>query len=360
MLKNGGEQMITQRSIEAVLSAANIVDVIGSEVPLKKSGVNHKGCCPFHNEGTPSFMVNEVKQIFKCFGCGEGGNVVAYMMKKHHLTFPEAITELGKKYGVEVEREKDDEDSKEKRSSAEKQREIILYINEMAASYFAAQLPSANQAMEYLQSRLHDDDIAAWHLGWAPEGWDNLLNYFKEKGVKEEAFLATGLIRESEKTGKLYDFFRGRVIFPIHNLAGRVIGFAGRIIDPQSKEPKYINSPETLVYNKSSVLYGLHHAFNSLRSANRCFLVEGYTDVIAMHRGGITNTLAACGTSVTDEHLRLISRYTKTIHLVGDGDKAGLKGMTRTGELAIKQGMTVQSTVLPKDQDPFDIIKHYH
>jgi DNA primase len=352
--------MITQRSIEAVLSAANIVDVIGSEVPLKKSGVNHKGCCPFHNEATPSFMVNEVKQIFKCFGCGEGGNVVAYLMKKNRMTFPEAITELGKRYGVEVEREKEDDETIAKRATEEKQKEAILYINEMAARFFASQLPAASEAMEYLQSRLHDDDIAAWHLGWAPEGWDNLLNHFREKGVKEEAFLATGLIRESEKTGKLYDFFRNRVMFPIHNLAGRVIGFAGRIIEPGSKEPKYINSPETLVYNKSSVLYGLQHAYNSLRSADRCFLVEGYTDVIAMHRGNITNTLAACGTSVTDEHLRLIGRFTKHIHLVGDGDKAGLKSMARAGEMAIKLGMSVHCTVLPQGQDPYDIIKHYH
>jgi DNA primase len=352
--------MITQRSIEAVLSASNIVDVIGGEVTLKKAGVNHKGCCPFHNENTPSFMVNEAKQTFKCFGCGEGGNVVGYLMKKHSMTFPEAIVALGKRFGVVVEYEKDNDEAKEKRAAEESLREQILYINEMAARYFASQLPAAELAMEYLQGRLHDDDIATWHLGWAPEGWDNLLNHFREKGVKEEAFLASGLIRESEKTGKLYDFFRSRVIFPIHNLAGRVVAFGGRIIDPASKEPKYINSTETLAYTKSSVLYGLQHAFGALRLVDRCFLVEGYTDVIAMHRGGIANTLAACGTSVTEEHLKLISRYTKNIHLVADGDKAGMKSMVRTGKLAVELGMKVKNTVLPAGQDPFDIIKHYH
>lgn len=352
--------MITQRSIESVLSASNIVDVIGSEVTLKKAGVNHKGCCPFHNENTPSFVVNEAKQIFKCFGCGEGGNVVRYLMLRKQISFPEAIKDLAARYSIALEIENDTPENREKRDSEENLRESILYINEMAARYFASQLPACEQAMEYLQGRLHDDDIATWHLGWAPEGWDNLLNHFREKGVKEEVFLASGLIRESEKTGKLYDFFRNRVIFPIHNVAGRVIGFAGRIIEPGSKEAKYINSPETLVYNKSTVLYGLQHAYNSLRAADRCFLVEGYTDVIAMHRGGITHTLAACGTSVTDEHLRLIGRYTKTIHLVGDGDKAGLKSMQRTGALALGHGMIVHSTTLPAGQDPFDIVKHYH
>ena len=352
--------MITQASIERIISTANIVDVIGADVSLKKSGVNYKACCPFHNEATPSFMVNDAKQIFKCFGCGEGGNVVTYIMKRGNLTFPEAIIALGKRYGIDAEFEKDDDERKEKRAADEKLREGIMYVNEMAARFFASQLPQANQSMEYLQARIHEDDIAAWHLGWAPEGWDHLLQYFREKGVREDMMLASGLIRESEKTGKLYDYFRGRVIFPIHNTAGRVVAFAGRITDPASKEPKYINSIETVAYNKSQVLYGMNQAFRGIKERNTCYLVEGYTDVIAMHRAGITNTVAACGTSVTEQQLQLIARYTKKINLVGDGDNAGIKSMMRTGCIALKLGLEVTNVVLPSDQDPYDIIKHYH
>jgi DNA primase len=351
--------MITQASIERVISASNIVDVVGRVVTLKRSGANLKACCPFHNEATPSFMVSEVKQIFKCFGCGEGGGVVNFVMKHNNYTFPEAIKALADQFGEKLEYDYDDE-GKEKRDTAETLREGILYVNKMAAKFYAAQLHSSEMAMDYLSGRMHEDDIAAWHLGFAPEGWDNLLNHFREKGVKEEMFLASGLIRESEKTGKLYDFFRGRIIFPIHNAAGRVIAFAGRITDPQSKEPKYINSTETAAYVKSQALYGMHQAFSAIMGANLCNLVEGYTDVIAMHRAGIRNTVAACGTSVTEEQLRQLSRYSKRILLIGDGDKAGMKSMLRTGSIAIKLGMEVTNCVLPAEQDHYDIIKHYH
>jgi DNA primase len=349
--------MITQASVERIISAANIIDVIGSEVTLKRSGVNYKACCPFHNESTPSFMVNEAKQIFKCFGCGEGGNVVTYLMKHNSLTFPEAIMALGKRYSIDPEYEKDDDDRKEKRAADDKLREGIIYVNEMAARFYASQL--AGFGMEYLLIRMPEDDIAAWHLGWAPEGWDHLLNHFREKGVREEMMLASGLIRESEKTGKLYDYFRGRVIFPIHNTAGRVVAFAGRITDPGSKEPKYINSIETVAYNKSQVLYGMNQAYRGIKERKTCNLVEGYTDVIAMHRAGIANTVAACGTSVTEQQLQLISRYTRKINLVGDGDTAGIKSMMRTGSIALRLGMEVTSVMLPSELDPYDIIQHY-
>ncbi len=348
--------MITQSSIERVLSTANIVDVIGSYVTLKRSGNNWKACCPFHNEATASFMVSDRKQIFKCFGCGEGGNVLGFLIKKAGLSFPEAVSELARRYGIPLEFEKDDDGNS--RDLQFHKREPLMQVNGLAARYFATQLQKDPEPLGYTRGRISDDDIATWHVGWAPEGWDNLLNHLRDIGVQEEVFLASGLIAESEKTGNLYDFFRGRIIFPIHDISGRVVAFGGRAM-PGSKEVKYINSGETALYNKSSLLYGLHLSYNAIRKQNLCNLVEGYTDVIAMHRAGLTNTVAACGTSVTEQQLLIISRYTKNINLVADGDGAGLRSMKRAGAMALKLGFTIFNTLLPEGRDPYDVVIEY-
>lgn len=349
--------MITQNCIERVLATSNIVDVVGGFVQLKKAGVNYQACCPFHNEDTPSFKVNPAKQIFKCFGCGEGGNVIGFLMKKAGLTFPEAVSDLANRYGIPLEFDaRDDDDTREMMA---RKREPLLRVIDMAAGFFARELAKSEAGRGYLTNRVTADDMDTWHLGFAPDGWDNLLNFFRKNNVADDSLLASGLIRKSEKTGHLYDYFRNRIIFPIHDISGRIIGFGGRVISSGTKDAKYLNSPESELYDKQRVLYGLHLAHKAMRTQNRCHLVEGYTDVIAMHRAGITNCVASCGTSITEPQLSIISRFTKNINLVSDGDIAGRKSMARTGAMAIKLGISVTNTILPDGADPDTIIKHY-
>jgi len=347
--------LLKQSFIEKILASANIVEVVQGDLQLTKAGDNYKACCPFHAEKSPSFQVSQSRQIFKCFGCGEGGNVIRYVMLRNRLTFPEAVKSLAERLAMPLEYEGK---GIQPDPAEAKSREAIHTVNQLATRYFALSLPEAKDAMEYLGARLTPEDIATWHIGYAPDGWQGLLDFFRSQHVLEEAFLASGLIREHKSRGTLYDFFRGRIIFPIHDLLGRVIAFGGRSLQTDEKVPKYMNSPETPLYSKSNVLYGLNQATHSIREKKSCNLVEGYTDVIALHRIGITNTVGACGTSVTTQQLALIAKYCQHLNIIADGDWAGQKSTLRSGDLALSLGFKVTTTLLPKG-DPDNLVKHF-
>jgi DNA primase len=364
-IKTDIKLMISQQSIEQVIDSVNIVEVIGAFIDLKKAGVNYKGCCPFHDEKTPSFIVSPSKGIFKCFGCGEAGNAVQFLMKFKALSFPEAIKHLADQYSITLEYYQQNGNGKQEFDKLQRDKETIIFVNELAALFFEKQLGNSQLALDYIKKRVTDEDIITWRIGYAQDSYDSLLSYLKEKGVKEEAILMSGLIAENEKRGTLYDRFRNRIIFPIMDPAHRIIGFGGRLVPSvkvllsDSKGPKYLNSPDTVVYNKSMVLFGLSQARKSIQAKDKCYLVEGYTDVIAMHRVGITNTVATCGTSVTDDHIKSIKKYTRHIHLLADGDKAGLRSIIKSGELCARRGLSISSTVLPDNMDPDEVIQKF-
>ena len=340
--------MITQETIDKIFDAASIVDVVNEAITLKKAGVNYTACCPFHDEKTPSFVVSPVKNIFKCFGCGESGGPVGFLQKNSGLSYPEALKHLAKKYNIEIKEEKPDPEAKKITDLKEK----IHHLNKLAAHHFYNNLwkPENALALEYALSRFSKDELIQNGIGFAPDSFNDLLDSFKKDGVKEEYYLLSTLIRESEKSGKQYDFFRNRLIFPIiHN--ENVKAFGGRIL-PGSDGAKYLNSANTPAYDKSRTLYGLNIAAKAIRQKDNCYLVEGYTDVIRMHGKEILNTVAPCGTALTVSQLKLIQRYTKTITLVYDGDNAGRKAAEKNGKLAIEQGFNVYIALLPDGQDP--------
>ncbi|MBO7192481.1 MAG: DNA primase [Bacteroidales bacterium] len=350
--------MIPQETVNKILDAAQIVDVVGDFVTLKKRGANHQACCPFHNEKTPSFVVSPSKGIYKCFGCGKSGTAVGFIMEHENLSYTEALKYLAKKYHIEVvEKEESAEEI------AQRQRnESLLLVSEFAGKFFQDSLNTPEgQAIgyQYFRSRgLEDETIRKYGLGWAPVARRTLSDAARAAGYKEEFLIETGLSIKYED-GRLADRFHDRVIFPIHSVSGRVIAFGGRTLKTDKSVAKYVNSPETEIYVKSRSLYGIWFAKNEMSRQDKCILVEGYLDVLSMHQLGIKNVVASSGTSLTIEQIRLIRKFTNNVTIIYDGDGAGIKAALRGIGLVLKEGMNVKIVLLPDGQDPDDFAKKH-
>ena len=344
---------IPRETVEQILQAARIEEVVGEFVTLKKRGSNLWGNCPFHNEKTPSFSVNPARNIFKCFGCGKAGDSAKFLMEHEHYTYPEALRYLAKKYNIKIE---------EKEQTAEEimqqsLREKMFNINEFADKFFVDTLWNTEEGktigLEYFRERGYlNPIIEKFHLGYSPSRWDAFTAYAKENGYSDELLEQIGFSIKGNKG--LYDRYHGRVMFPIHNLTGRVIGFGGRILqnDPEKKLAKYQNSPESEIYDKKQTLYGIYFAKNAIAKNDECILVEGYFDVLRMHQIGIENVVASSGTSLTMEQIRLVKRYTKNITMLYDGDSAGIHAALRGTDMILGEGMNVRIVVLPPEHDP--------
>ncbi|MBR2773257.1 MAG: DNA primase [Bacteroidales bacterium] len=342
---------IPRETVEQILQAARIEEVVGEFVTLKKRGSNMWGNCPFHNEKTPSFSVNPARNIFKCFGCGKAGDSAKFLMEHEHFSYPEALRYLAKKYNIKIE---------EKEQTAEEimqqsLREKMFNINEFADKYFVDTLWNTDEGktigLEYFRERGYFDPIIQkFHLGYSPAEWDAFTKHAKQNGYNEELLEQIGLSIKGNKG--LYDRYHGRVMFPIHSLTGRVIGFGGRILVNDKKSPKYQNSPESEIYDKKQTLYGIYFAKNAIAKNDECILVEGYFDVLRMHQIGIENVVASSGTSLTMEQIRLVKRYTKNITMLYDGDAAGIHAALRGTDMILSEGMNVRVVVLPPEHDP--------
>ena len=350
--------MIPYETVDRILDTAQIADVVGDFVTLKKRGANYTACCPFHNEKTPSFYVSPSKGIYKCFGCGKSGTAVGFVMEHESLSYVEALKYLAKKYHIEVvEKEETAEEI------AQKQRnESLLLVSEYAGKFFKDSLQTPEgQAIgyQYFKSRgLEDETIRKYGLGWAPTDRRALSEAARAAGYKEEFLTETGLcIRYDD--GRLVDRFFDRVIFPIHSVSGRVIAFGGRTLKTDKTVAKYVNSPSTEIYDKSRSLYGIYFAKNEISRQDKCILVEGYLDVLSMHQLGITNVVASSGTSLTVDQIRLIRKFTSNVTIIYDGDSAGIKAALRGIGLVLKEGLNVKIVLLPEGQDPDDYAKKH-
>lgn len=345
--------MIDQATIDKILDAAQIVDVVSEFVTLKRAGVNYKGLCPFHNEKTPSFVVSPSKGLCKCFSCGKGGNVVHFIMEHEQLNYYEALKWLANKYHIEVkERELSDEEKQ-----AQNVRESMFVVNDFANNYFQNLLHNhidgQSIGLAYFRQRgFRDDIIRKFQLGYSLNERDALAREAKRKGFKEEFLEKTGLCYRRDNDGQLRDRFWGRVMFPVHTLSGKVIAFGGRVLKTDGKVAKYVNSPESEIYHKSNELYGIYFAKQAIVRDDRCFLVEGYTDVISMHQAGIENVVASSGTSLTSGQIRLIHRFTNNITVLYDGDGAGIKASIRGIDMLLEEGMNIKVVLLPDGEDP--------
>jgi DNA primase len=343
--------LISKQTIARILEDARIEEVVGEFVKLKKSGQNYKGLSPFTAERNPSFYVSPAKGIFKCFSSGKGGNVVNFLMEHEHFSYPEALTYLAKKYGIAIE-----EDSiTPEDTQAENERETLFQVTAFAMNFFMQNLheTEAGKAigLEYFKSRdLKPDTIKKFQLGYSPESWDAFTKHALENGYKLEYLEKTGLT--ITKDSRSYDRFRARMIFPIHNITGRILGFGGRTLSKDDNVPKYVNSIESEIYNKSQTLYGLYFAKSAIIRQDNCYLVEGYTDVISMHQAGIENVVASSGTALTEDQIRLIKRYTPNITILYDGDPAGIKASFRGIDMVLEQGMNVRIVLFPDGEDP--------
>jgi DNA primase len=343
--------MIDQVTIGRILDRADIIDVISEFITLKKRGVNYLGLCPFHNEKTPSFTVSPAKGIYKCFGCGKGGNVVNFIMEHENLTYPEALKWLARKYHIEVVEKEETEEERQLKD----ERESLMIVSAYAQKYFTRYLWEEEEGkvvgLSYFRERgIRDDTIRKFELGYCPEGKTPFTDAARKEGYQLEFLEKTGLTIVREEW--IRDRFAGRVMFPIRNLAGRIIGFGGRILKDDPKAAKYLNSPESPVYHKSNVLYGLFEAKRELARTDKCYLVEGYTDVLAFFQAGIKNVAASSGTALTSEQIRLIKRFTANITIVYDGDEAGVKASFRGIDMILEEGMNVKVLLLPQGEDP--------
>ena len=343
--------MIPKATVDRILDATQIVDVVGDFVTLKRRGANYTACCPFHNEKTPSFYVSPAKGIYKCFGCGKAGTAVSFIMEHESLSYTEALKYLARKYHIEVvEKEETAEEIALRQRS-----ESLMLVSEFAWNFFKDQLKTTegrSVGSAYFKSRgLEDDTIGKFGLGWAPTGRDKLSKAAREAGYKEEFLIDTGLSVKRDD-GTLADRFYERVIFPIHSVSGRVIAFGGRTLKTDKTVAKYVNSPETEIYVKSKSLYGIYFAKNEISRQDRCYLVEGYLDVISMHQLGITNVVASSGTSLTVEQIRLIHKFTDNVTIIYDGDAAGIHAALRGIGLVLKEGLNVKVVLLPDGDDP--------
>lgn len=347
---------IPDNKIEEIRSAANIVDIITEYVQLRKRGKNFIGLCPFHNEKTPSFTVSEEKQIYHCFGCHSGGNVYKFLMEYNKISFIEAVQELAEKVGINI--EYDEEASQEKQS----EQEILYDINTAAARYFSDNLLNSEEgeiARNYFQNRkIKPQIMRSFGLGYAFNEWQHFVNFCTDKKINIERALQLGLIGKSSE-GRLYDKFSGRIIFPIFSPNGRVVAFAGRILENKSGAAKYLNSPESLIYSKGRILYGLSHAKDEIRRLDKAILVEGYMDLISLYQAGIKNVVAVSGTALTEEQVQLLSRYTKNVVLLFDADTAGIKASMRSIELLLKRDIEIKIVSLPEGEDPDSYVNNF-
>lgn len=350
--------MISKSTVDLVFETARLEEVIGDFVQLKKSGSNFKGLSPFSNEKTPSFMVSPAKQIWKDFSSGKGGNVVSFLMEHEHFTFPEAIKFLAKKYNIEVEETQQTNEQKEAASL----RESMYAVTDYAQSFFSKMLNESqegkNIGLAYFQERgFTAESIDKFHLGYSSDQWDALTKAALNAGFQEEFLISSGLT--IQKGEKLFDRFKGRVMFPIHSMSGRVMGFGGRILKQDKQSAKYVNSPESEVYQKSKVLYGLYQAKQHIAKESNCYLVEGYTDVIQMHQAGIQNVVSSSGTALTSDQVRLVRRLTNTITLLFDGDVAGLRAAMRGVDIILEAGMQVSICTFPEGEDPDSFVRNH-
>ena len=346
---------IAEEKIQEIRDRVDIVEVVSGYLPLKRSGVNHQGLCPFHQEKTPSFNVNASRQIFHCFGCGVGGNVFSFLMRMEGLSFPDAVKRLGEKVGVEVEEEEVSPAEIRRRED----RERLARINEVAGSFYHQLLledDAGAPARRYLRQRGYEGEtVRTFQLGFAPEGWETLAAHLAGKNFSVEDIRKTGLVRPGKQDRGDYDLFRNRLLFPIHDLQGQMVAFGGRVLDDSL--PKYINSPETDVYHKGKILYGLYQARDAMRHSGDALVVEGYFDVMALHRAGFTNAVATCGTALTPDHARLLKRYADKILLIFDEDAAGRQATFRAMDALLPSGLAVSVVAMPAGEDPDSLIK---
>jgi len=343
--------IIAQNTIQQILSRVDIIDIIGTFVKLKKRGANYLGLCPFHNEKSPSFTVSPAKEIYKCFGCGRSGNSISFLMEAEKYSYVEALRWLANKYGVEIEETETSPEYKQQQQAADS----LYIINNFAQQFFSTQLFETDEgqdiALSYLKQRgFREDTIKKFQLGYNPEAKDTFSKAALAAQYNQEYLLKSGLVNNRE--GVLNDNYRGRIIFPIHNQSGKVLGFGARIIKKNDKAPKYINTPENEIYVKSKVLYGSYFARQPIDKADECLLVEGYTDVVSLHQAGIENVVASGGTALTPDQLRLIKKYTNNLTIIYDGDNAGVKAALRGLDLALEEGLNVQLVLIPDGEDP--------
>lgn len=340
--------MINDKTIQEIMSTAKVEEVVEDYVTLKRRGVNLIGLCPFHNEKTPSFTVSPAKNFYKCFGCGKGGSSITFLMEHESLTYPEALRFLAQKYNITIEEEaRDDEYLAE-----QQKKESLLLINQFALDYFQKELMETQEGraigLSYFKHRgLLETTIATFGLGYAPKHGQAFSDLAREKGYNVDSLKELGLIGRSDR-----DFFRERVIFPFYNLSGKVIGFGGRILNDAIKTAKYLNSPESEIYNKRKTLYGLFQARSEIRKQDFCILVEGYTDVLSLYQNGLKNVVASSGTSLTTDQVRLIKRFTENVRVIYDGDQAGQNAALRSLDIFLEYGLNIEVVVLPENQDP--------
>ncbi len=351
--------MIKKETIEKVLDTARIEEVVGDFVDLKKRGTSLIGNCPFHNEKTPSFHVSVAKGIYKCFGCGVGGDALKFVMELEKYSYPEAIRYLADKYSIPVE----EVERSPAQLAAQDKRESLYVLSTWASKYFKEQLWNTESgqsiALSYFKERGYREDIIKkFDLGYSPDQWTALADAAVENGFHKDYLKEIGLAIERDDAS-LYDRFRGRVIFPIHNLTGRVIGFGGRTLKTEKTVPKYVNSPESDIYHKSDVLYGLHFAKKAIKDNDVCYLVEGYADVLSMHQAGIENVVSSSGTSLTSGQIRLISRFTNNVVILYDGDAAGIKASLRGTDMLLEEGLNVKVLLFPDGNDPDSYVQTY-
>lgn len=343
--------MISQNSIQQILGRIDIIDVVGEFVKLKKRGTSYLGLCPFHNEKTPSFTVSPSKEIYKCFGCGKSGNSISFIMEHEKYSYVDALKWLAKKYNIEIEETFATDEQRQQQQSAES----LFIINSFAQHFFTKALFETEEGQDiglsYLKERgFREDVIKKFQLGYSPEQRDAFTKEALAKQFNSELLLKTGLV--TFRNDQLIDNYRGRVVFPIHNHSGKVLGFGARILKSNDKAPKYINTPENEIYVKSKILYGSYQAKQSIDKANECLLVEGYTDVVSLHQAGIENIVASGGTSLTPDQLRLIKKYTNNLTIIYDGDAAGIKAALRGLDLALEEGLNVKLVLIPDKEDP--------
>lgn len=350
--------MIPQDKVAEIIETARVEEVIEDHVTLKRRGANLLGNCPFHNEKTPSFTVSPAKGIYKCFGCGKAGNVVNFLMDHEQLSYPEALRSLAKRYNIEIEEEELTVDQRQELNA----KESLYIVSQFAADFFQEQLTQTQKGraigLSYFKERgFSEETIKKFQLGYSPDEWTALTDAAIEKGYQLDFLEKTGLTIVKEE--KKFDRFKGRVMFPIQNISGRVLGFGGRILTSDKKAAKYLNSPESDIYHKSKVLYGIFHAKKSIVAKDTCYLVEGYTDVISLHQSGVENVVASSGTSLTIEQIRLIKRYTPNITILFDGDAAGLKASFRGIDMILEAGLNVKVVLFPDGEDPDSYAKNH-
>ena len=352
--------MIDRATVDKILEATDIVDVVGEFVNLRKAGVNYKGLCPFHDDKTPSFMVSPARQICKCFACGEGGNAVNFLMKHEQITYPEALRWLAKKYNIEIQERELTDDEKREQSD----RESMFVVNEWACQYFHEILKNDVDGIavgkQYFRSRgIRDDIIEKFRLGFALTKRDAMCNEAKRKGYQDEFLVKTGLAIQNERG--IYDRFAGRAMFPWLNVSGKVVAFGGRKLDAATKgvQQKYVNSPDSEIYHKDHELYGIYQAKKAIVKEDCVYMVEGYTDVIAMHQCGLENVVANSGTALSNHQIRLLHRFTQNIVLLYDGDEAGIHAAMRGTDMLLAEGMNIKVLVLPDGDDPDSFSKKH-